>query len=125
MKISELKVNQGNVEVEGVIKNISEPRTFNKYGKDLKVANAALEDDSGDIKLSLWNDDILKVKVGDKIKIVNGFVSEFNGIKQLSSGKFGKIEVLGGDDSAPKEEEKKEDHKKGKKKSVDIEEQEF
>jgi len=95
MKISELKVNQGNVDVEGIIKSIAEARTFNKYGKDLKVANAVLEDESGNIKLSLWNDDILKVKEGDKIKIINGYVSEFNGIKQISSGKYGKIEFAG------------------------------
>jgi replication factor A1 len=123
MKISELKVNQGNVDVEGIIKSIAEARTFNKYGKDLKVANAVLEDESGNIKLSLWNDDILKVKEGDKIKIINGYVSEFNGIKQISSGKYGKIEFAGASAgaSAPAIEEKP---KAGRKRSA-VEEKEF
>jgi len=123
MKISELKVNQWNVDVEGIIKSIAEARTFNKYGKDLKVANAVLEDESGNIKLSLWNDDILKVKEGDKIKIINGYVSEFNGIKQISSGKYGKIEFAGASAgaSAPAIEEKP----KAVRKRSAVEEKEF
>lgn len=55
MKISELKPRQNNVEVEGIIKEVQEPRSFNKFGRQLSVANAILEDDSGSIKLTLWN----------------------------------------------------------------------
>ena len=94
-KISELTTRQGSVEVEGTIKEIEEPRTFNKFGRELRVANAVLEDDSGTIKLTLWNDDIDKYKQGDKVKITNGYVNEFQGEKQLTSGKFGKIEKVG------------------------------
>ncbi len=95
MKISELFVRQGNVEVEGTIKEINESRTFNKFGKELRVTDAVLEDDSGAIKLTLWNDDIDNFKAGDKVKIINGYVNEFQGEKQLTSGKFGKIEKVG------------------------------
>jgi len=95
MKISELKVGEKAEVVSGTIKNIGDTRAFNKYGKDLKVANAILEDESGTIKLSLWNDDITRIKNEDKIKITNGFVSEFNSEKQLSAGKYGNIEVVG------------------------------
>ncbi|MBT4135518.1 hypothetical protein HOD75_03450 [archaeon] len=95
VKISELQAGQGNVDVEGTVKEVGEVRTFNKFGRDLSVANAMLEDDSGSIKLSLWNDDATKYKSGDKIKITNGYVSEFQGEKQLTSGKFGKIEMAG------------------------------
>jgi len=94
-KISELTTRQGSVEVEGTIKEIEEPRTFNKYGRELRVANALIEDDSGSIKLTLWNDDVDKYKQGDKVKITNGYVNEFQGEKQLTSGKFGKIEKIG------------------------------
>jgi len=96
MKVSELNAGQGNVEVEGVVKEFGEPRTFNKFGRDLTVVNAVLEDDSGTIKLSLWNDDATRFKVGDKVKIVNGYVSEFQGEPQLTSGKFGSVEKLDG-----------------------------
>lgn len=94
MKISELKTGQGKADVEGVVKGISDTRAFNKYGRELKVANAILEDESGAIKLTLWNDEIMKIKEGDKVKITNGFVNEFQGEKQLTAGKFGKIEIV-------------------------------
>ena len=93
-KISDLQVGKGSVEIEAVVKSIDEPRSFNKFGRDLRVANAVIEDDSGEIKLTLWNDEIDKVKVGSKIKITNGYVNEFQGEKQLTAGKFGKLEVL-------------------------------
>lgn len=95
MKISELTIRQGSVEVEGTIKEVEEPRTFDKFGKELRVSNAVLEDDSGTIKLTLWNDEIDKFKAGDKVKITNGYVNEFQGEKQLTAGKFGKIEKVG------------------------------
>jgi replication factor A1 len=95
MKISELIIGQGNVTVEGILKEIGETRTFNKFGKNLSVANAMLKDDSGAIKLSLWNDDIRRFKDGDKIKVTNGYVNEFQGEKQLTSGKFGSLEKVG------------------------------
>lgn len=109
MKISEIKSGQGKIDVEGVLISKEDARTFNKYGKDLKVANAVLEDDSGKIKVSLWNDDADKFKMGDKIKIINGYASEFNGLLQLSSGKFGKIEHVGAESSAVKSTKKKEE----------------
>jgi len=99
MKISELNTGQGNVEVEGTISEVGEVRTFNKFGRDLKVANAVLQDDSGTIKLSLWNDDAERFKKDDKVKISNGYVNEFQGEKQLTSGKYGTIEKVGGDSS--------------------------
>ncbi len=102
MKISELNIGQGNVEVEGTVKEIGEAKTFNKFGKDLSVANAMLEDDSGSIKLTLWNDDVTRFKDGDKLKVVNGYVNEFQGEKQLTSGKFGSLEKVDGS-SAPAE----------------------
>ncbi len=95
-QISELEVRQNNVDVEGTIKEIGEVKTFNKFGRELRVADAVLEDDSGNsIKLSLWNEDINKFESGDKVKITNGYVNEFQGEKQLTAGKFGKIEKVG------------------------------
>ncbi|MEK6893572.1 MAG: OB-fold nucleic acid binding domain-containing protein [Nanoarchaeota archaeon] len=125
MKLLELKAGQGKVDVEVTVKSKAEPRVMNKYGKELKVANAVVQDESGEMKLSLWNDDVDKVNAGDKIKITNGYVSEFNGEKQLTSGKFGKLEVVGAsspsvsdsaeDDSSFKKPKKEKADKKTKK----------
>jgi len=97
--ISELTIGQGNINVEGTIHEIGETKSFNKFGKELKVANAILKDDSGSVKLTLWNDDVTRFKDGDKIKIVNGYVNEFQGEKQLTSGKFGSMEKLDGSEA--------------------------
>jgi len=109
MKITELNSGQGSVDIELDIVSIEEPREFEKYGKTLKVANAVAKDDSGEIKLSLWNEDIDKVKAGQKIKITNGYVSEFKGEKQLSTGKYGSFEVVGAGESEPAKEAPKEE----------------
>lgn len=96
MKIKDLQVNQGNVDVAGEITEKEEPRTFEKFGKAGRVCNAKVKDDTGSVILTLWNDDIDKLKVGDKIQLQNGWCSEFKGAKQVSAGKFGKIEAVAG-----------------------------
>jgi replication factor A1 len=92
MKISELKAGVGNVVVEGEISSKEEPRdVITKFGKKMRVANAILKDDSGEISLSLWNEDADLYSQGDKIRVENGWVSEYKGNLQLSAGRFGKI----------------------------------
>ncbi len=95
MEIKDVKPNQGNVEVVVDVITKDSPRQFEKFGKKGKVCNAKVRDGSGEIVLTLWNDDVDKVNEGDKIKLQNGWCSEYKGERQLSAGKFGKIEVVG------------------------------
>ena len=95
MELKDVKANQGNIEVIVDIVKKDSPREFEKFGKKGKVCNARAKDASGEMVLTLWNDDADKVNVGDKVKIQNGWCSEYKGEKQLSTGKFGKIEVVG------------------------------
>lgn len=96
MKISELKAGATNVELEATVTEKSEPReVITKFGKRLNVCDAVLSDDTGSINMSLWEGNIDLVNVGDKVKVTNGYVSEFKGNPQLSTGKYGKIEVVG------------------------------
>ena len=44
--------------------------------------------------MSLWNEQIDQIKVGDKLFIKNGYVSEWQGEMQLGTGKFGSLEVV-------------------------------
>jgi len=95
MKINELKAGATNVTIEATVAEKQEPReVVTKYGKRLNVANVTLKDDTGSIVLSVWGKDIETVSVGDKVKVTNGYVSEFRGTPQLSAGKWGKIEVI-------------------------------
>jgi len=108
MNISELKTGQGSVEITGEVTEVGEVRTFNKFGKDGRVATAVLKDDSGQIKLSLWNEQIDTVKQGSKVTIKNGYVTEFQGEMQLTTGKFGTLEVESGAEPAEEVKEEKE-----------------
>ncbi len=93
MKISELKIGAMTGELKGEIIDMESPRdVMNKYGQKMTVASGTLKDDSGEIKISLWNDDAGKFSIGDKVIFNNGWISEFKGTKQLSTGKNGKIE---------------------------------
>lgn len=94
MNISELKPGSGNIELEGEVTAKDSEREINKYGRKLRVANFTLKDDSGSITLVLWNEEIDKVKEGDKVKIENGYCNEWQGTPQLTLGKFGKLTVL-------------------------------
>lgn len=94
MQIKDLQVNQGNVELVAEVVEKSDVREFNKFGQPGKVANATLKDASGTVQLSLWNEQIESVNAGDTVKITNGYVKEFKGEKQITTGKFGKIEIV-------------------------------
>lgn len=101
MPIADLKAGQGKVDITFDITEKGEARSFSKFGKEGKVCNATGKDASGEIKLSLWNEQVDQVNVGDKVQITNGYVSEWQGEKQLSTGRFGKLEVVGGGAAAP------------------------
>lgn len=97
MKISELQARQGKVDLVAEVVEKEEPRSFEKFGKSGKVCNAKLKDETGEVKLTLWNEEVDMVNVGDKVQITNGYVNEWQGELQLSAGKFGKMEVIKGD----------------------------
>ncbi|MEA3515261.1 MAG: hypothetical protein U9R34_07305 [Nanoarchaeota archaeon] len=94
MAIKDLEARQGNVDLIMEIVEKSEPREFEKFGNTGRVCNCKGKDETGTITMTLWNDDIDKVTVGNKVHITNGWVSEWQGELQLSTGKFGKLEVV-------------------------------
>ena len=99
MQVKDLQPRQGNVDITLEVTEKSEPREFQNATGGGKVCNAKAKDESGSITLSLWNDDIEKVTVGSIVKITNGWVSEWQGELQLSTGKFGQLEVTGKSDA--------------------------
>lgn len=96
MKIKELKDGMRKVDVTARVLEVSEPReVISRFsGQVFRVADAIIGDETGTIKLTLWNEQIEQVKVNDTIKIENGYVRSFRGERQLNVGKFGKITVL-------------------------------
>jgi replication factor A1 len=100
MQVKDLTPKQGNVDITIDVIDVSAPREFQKFGKSGRVANAIAKDETGDIKLTLWNDDIDRIKAGDKVHLTNGYVNEWQGEMQLTTGRMGKMEVVGKADAS-------------------------
>lgn len=96
MNISDLKDGLRRVDVSGVVKELGETKTVNlKTGGTAKVRDVRLEDSSGHITLTLWNDDIEKVKKESLVAVSNGYVNSFQGAIRLNVGRYGKLAVDG------------------------------
>jgi replication factor A1 len=94
-KINELKPGDREVNVNANIESISDPRTVNlRQGGTAQVADAIISDETGNIKLSLWDDQIRIVKEGDMVSIENGYTQTFRGENSLSIGRYGKLKRL-------------------------------
>jgi replication factor A1 len=94
MKISELKPGMKRVDVTANVLSLSETREVTtRAGEQSRVATADVSDDSGTVKLTLWNEQIDQVKVNSSVKIENGYVTSFRGETQLNVGRYGKLTV--------------------------------
>ncbi len=102
MEIKDLKPNTGKVDLVVQVVEVEKPRSFEKFGKKSKVCNAKLKDGSGEVKMTLWNEEVELIKPGDKIHLQNGWCSQYKDELQVSCGKFGKIEILGAEKAASK-----------------------
>ena len=94
MNISEIKAGTGKVNLENVkVIEVGAVREFEKFGKKGRVATAKIEDESGQIELTLWNEQIDLIKAGSIISLIDGYASEFKGKVQVTPGRTGRIEV--------------------------------
>ena len=94
MKISEIDEDSENINIEGKVVDIEPVRAIStKYGQG-KLALAHVEDDSGEIELVLWGDQVENTNVGDEVKVEGAFVRDFNDYLQLSIPREGSLEVL-------------------------------
>jgi len=95
VKISDIKDGDTEINVEGEVTEKSYAREVcSRYGRVLMVADATLKDETGKIVLTLWNEQVRQVMVGDRIKIENGYAKSFRNVLQLSTGKYGKLSVI-------------------------------
>jgi len=94
MKINEIKAGMRNVEVkDAVVMGVGPSReVFTKSGP-MKVSDHVLGDDTAEIGFSVWNEDIGRFTVGDRISISNAYITTYKGKNSISLGKFGKATV--------------------------------
>ena len=84
------------VDVEAKIIQKSETREVrSRYRNETyRVADATIKDDTGTVKLTLWNEQIDQVNVDDTVRIENGYIRSFRGEIQLNVGRYGKLTIL-------------------------------
>jgi replication factor A1 len=95
LKVNELRDGMKRVNVQARVTEKSDPREVVSRFKDqtYRVATATVADETGSVKLTLWNDQIELVKVNDTVRIENGYVTSFRGEIQLNVGKYGTLTV--------------------------------
>src|SRR3989304_3031325 len=93
-QIKDLRVGMKKVNLKAKVVEVSKP-TFvvTRFGNYASVANAMVSDNTGKIKLCLWNDQINSIAKGDTIQIENARISAFRNERQMRVGKKGTLRV--------------------------------
>jgi len=65
-----------------------------REGVRRKVRNGLLRDPTGEIALVLWGSEVDLIAEGDRVRVVDGWVSDRRGRPQISLGRSGRIERL-------------------------------
>ncbi len=85
-KVKDLKVGMKDVDVEVTVDFLGEKRTTDGFNNDTFIVGF-VKDETGEIKMLFWNEDVKKAKPGKKAKIAKGYVTEFKGTLQLHTSK--------------------------------------
>jgi replication factor A1 len=92
LQIKDLRVGMKKVNLEAKVIEISKPKfVVTRFGNHASVANALVTDNTGKIKLCLWNDQINTISTGDTIQIQNARISTYKDEKQMRIGKNGTL----------------------------------
>ena len=94
MLIKDIMVGQGQINMNVTIIELKEA---NKRSDGQIVQTAIIEDaQSNTARLDLWNNQANKFSVGQKVKIIKAYArSEYEGILNITLGKYGDIMVTG------------------------------
>lgn len=84
--------------IEATVSQLDAVREFEtRDGRTTSVRNARLKDPTGEIALVLWGSEVELVNLGDRVRITEGWVKDYQGRPQISLGRTGKLEKLGSD----------------------------
>lgn len=93
--VRDLRAGMKRVNLKADVIEIPKPaQVHTQFGNTVLVVNALIGDDTGKIKLCLWEGQIGQINVEDSIEVKNGQVCVFRGEKQLRLGKNGSLCVL-------------------------------
>lgn len=94
MKVSDLQDRESVDELTVEIVEKEEPRDFESGSDSGRVCTAIGEDDTDQVKVTLWNEEIDQVEIGDTVRITDGWSKRYQGEMEVSSGRYGELEVV-------------------------------
>lgn len=104
VSMSEKKISEfgDKEEISATVKvtRIFDTKVFNKRtGGEGKVRNIGVEDDSGNCRITLWDEDVnlvetMSIEVGDELKLTSCYVKQTDYGTDVSKGRVGTIEKL-------------------------------
>lgn len=96
-KIGDLREGMRSVNVAGRVAHISDVRTFTRRdGSSGRVASVLLEDETGTVRLSLWDDDVDMTndfEIGSTLSVENGYTRMSLGDVGVNAGQSSRITI--------------------------------
>jgi len=94
-KIKGLKAGMKRINVKARVLAISRPQlALTKYNDYVMFANVTLTDETGNMKLILWNGRINSFSINDRVEIENARVTAYRGENQLRIGRHSRLSVI-------------------------------
>jgi len=95
-KVNELSEGMKGVEMKGEVTAVFPVKEFEKAGKKGKLKSFLFSDGTGEVRGTLWNDQVEKYDLtrGSEIELLNAVVSVYNEKKQITLGFNGTINIL-------------------------------
>jgi len=95
LEINDLNSETKRFNLNATVIEKSTPRTIlSKWGYALQLSTATISDQSGTIKLPLWQDQVGMVSVGDRLRIENARLKRFRGELQVKVDRLTKLRII-------------------------------
>ena len=96
MKLNALRPGMENLNLWVEILSIGEPKKVETYsGLKHTLVECEVKDETTTMSLTIWNETIeklKKIKPGDKVKLINCFITSFKGVLSVNIGRESIIE---------------------------------
>jgi replication factor A1 len=100
-KIDELRDGMRRIDVKARIIEVPPAlHVHTRFGTMADVSNVKIGDETGSIRLSLWNEQIDKVHVGENIELKNCHISRYKGESQIRLGRKGTLSIIDDEDAS-------------------------
>jgi replication factor A1 len=96
-ELADITVEMRDVDVEGKVVRVFPVNTFDRDGKEGRVQNIIIADETAQVRLTFWNEDVDKIKAldeGDVIIVTHAYAKEgFRGGVEVHVGRRAEIDI--------------------------------